>query len=125
MLNRRFFLYLLVGMLNTAVGYGIYSSLIFAGLHYSLATVLATICCILFNFKSTGKIVFKNDDNYLLIRFILVYVITCIFNVAGLRLYKLFGDNMYLAGIVMIFPSALVSFVLLNRFVFNKKPRTI
>lgn len=122
MMNYRFLLYLVVGGVNTLVGYGLFSALIFFGLHYAAATVLATILSVLFNFKSTGRVVFKNRDNRLLWRFIVVYLAICLFNIVCLKIYKFFDDNMYVAGIVMILPSAIVSFLLLNRFVFMEKP---
>lgn len=118
MLNRRFLLFLIVGGVNTLVGYGLYSGLLFLGLHYAAATVLATILSVLFNFKSTGRVVFGNSDNRLLWRFIIVYIAVCLVNILCLRLYEVFDDNMYVAGIFMIFPSAIVTFVLLNRLVF-------
>lgn len=119
MLSRRFLLYLLVGGMNTLVGYGMFSLFIFAGMHYAMATVVATIMSVLFNFKSTGKIVFRNDNNQLFFRFILVYIAVCLFNIAFLRFYSVFDDNMYFAGVLVILPSAVVSFLSLKRFVFN------
>jgi putative flippase GtrA len=123
MLSRRFLLYLVIGGVNTLVGYCLYSCLIFVGLHYAAATVLATIFSVLFNFKSTGRVVFGSDNSRLLLRFVAVYTIVCLFNVFALRLYGFFDDNMYLAGVLVLFPSALFSFLLLKNFVFNpKKP---
>ena len=68
-----FIKFLAVGVLNTLFGYGIFALLLFIGLHYAVASILATICGVLFNFKTTGTLVFNNNDNRLIFKFISVY----------------------------------------------------
>ena len=57
-LERRFIRFLLVGGVKTLFGYGVFFSLIYIGLHYSLAALLGTILGILFNFQTVGRLVF-------------------------------------------------------------------
>lgn len=121
MLSRTFITFLFVGMLNTLFSYAVFALLIFWQLHYSLAVLVSTVLGVLFNFKTTGKLVFKSDDNRLIFRFVGVYGVVYLFNLAGLRFYRIFDDNMYLAGLLMIVPSAILSFVLLSRFVFPRQ----
>lgn len=64
-------LFIFVGALNTLFGYTIFTFFIMMGLHYALAALLANILGVLFNFKTTGKIVFKNSNNVLLVKFFL------------------------------------------------------
>lgn len=116
---KRLILFFLVGGLNTIFGYSFYALLLFLHFHYTLALLLATIAGILFNFKTTGVIVFKNCNNRLLLRFITVYSLTYLLNVGGLRIFASFHVNMYLAGAVLVLPIALVSFALLKKFVFG------
>lgn len=118
-IDRAFIIYLLVGVMNTIFGYSIFAILIYLKFHYSLAALLATVLGVLFNFKSIGKLVFKNNDNSLIYRFISVYIVTYLINIGGMKIYRVFDDNMYLAGLVMIIPAAIISFVLHKRFVFN------
>lgn len=120
-MNNLLITYVLVGLLNTVFFYSIFAILIYAKVHYTLALLLATILSVLFNFKTIGKLVFRNNDNALIFRFITVYVITYLLNVAGLRIYRIYDDNMYLAGFLMLIPATVISFVLHNRFVFRKK----
>lgn len=117
----KFIKFLFVGGLNTAFGYGVFALFIYCGLHYSLASLLSTVCGILFNFKTTGIIVFKNHNNSLIFRFFAAYVIIYALNLLGLRLFDIIHFNIYGAGFILIFPMAVVSFVLMKKFVFINK----
>jgi len=121
MIEQRFIKFLFVGALNTVFGYSVYAILLMIGAHYSLAALVATVLGVLFNFKTTGKLVFNNSDNSLLIRFIATYTATYIINIMLLKLFKLINFNMYIAGAILILPMALVSYVLLKNFVFDQK----
>ena len=46
-MTRTFFTYILVGILNTAVGYGLFALFISFGIHYSLAVLLSTLLGVL------------------------------------------------------------------------------
>ncbi|MBQ8045896.1 MAG: GtrA family protein, partial [Bacteroidales bacterium] len=65
-----FIRFVLVAILNTLFGYGVYSLLVFLGLHYSVATLGSTVLGVLFNFKTYGVLVFKNTSNKLIFRFV-------------------------------------------------------
>lgn len=111
--------FLLVGVLNAAVGYGCFAGFLYLGLHYSAALLLATVLGVAFNFKSTGALVFGSKNNKLIFRFVAGYGVVYGANVAGIATLKLLGVEPYLAGMVLIVPMALLSFVINNRFVFN------
>ena len=121
MIKQQALKFLLVGILNTAFGYGLFSLFIYVGLHYSLAVLLSTIFGVLFNFKTIGKLVFGCSDNRLIFRFILVYVIIYLLNIFFLWLFKRLGfENMYLNGFVLLIPLAAVSFLSNKFFVFRR-----
>jgi len=84
--KHKFARFLLVGVLNTLFGYFLYGTLILIGLDYKLAVLLATILGVLFNFQTTGKLVFGSKNNKLIFRFVLVYVVTFLLNVEALRI---------------------------------------
>jgi len=113
----RFFL---VGGLNTSFGYGLFSLLIYIGLHYTLASFICTILCVLFNFKTIGSLVFKNKNNVLIFKFLGVYVINYILGILFLSIFKHFGVNEYIGGAILIVPMGLFAYVLHHYFVFNK-----
>ncbi|MEQ8235804.1 MAG: GtrA family protein [Syntrophomonadaceae bacterium] len=123
--HKRLVLFLFVGGINTLFGYGLYSFMLFINLHYALASLLATVGGVFFNFKTTGVIVFKNRDNRLLFRFIAVYSVTYSVNVTCLRLLSSHTSNMYLAGAVTVLPIACLSYLLLRKFVFGGNKREI
>ena len=119
--GRQFGRYIAVGVLNTAFGYGIYAALIFIGFHYALASLIATVLGILFNFFTTGRIVFRNADNSRFLKFFIVYVVVYVFNLAGLAFMNSLHVDLYLAGLLMVPPAAMLSYILNHRFVFGGK----
>jgi len=111
--------FLLVGVLNSAFGYGCFAGFLYLGLHYSAALLLATVLGVAFNFKSTGALVFGSNNNKLIFRFVAGYGVVYGTNVVGIAALKLLGVEPYLAGMALIVPMALLSFVINNRFVFK------
>jgi len=118
-LDTRFIRFLIVGGINTIFGYLVFAFLIFLKFHYALAVLLSTALGVLFNFKTTGRLVFGNGDNRLIGRFIGVYSVLYFVNVAALKFLNLLKMNMYLAGALMILPMAMLSFLMMKRFVFK------
>ena len=116
----RFIRFLFVGLLNTAFGYCAFAFLLFVGLHYALATLLSTVAGIIFNFNTTGRLVFGNRGR--LERFLGVYALTYLLTVGGLRLARAFGVDLYLAGAALTVALAFVSFLLHRRYVFAGPP---
>ena len=122
MKNNKFIRFLFVGILNTIFGYSLFAIFIFFNMHYSLAVLCSTILGVLFNFKTIGKLVFGSHDNSLIFRFVAVYIIIYGLNISFLWLFKYFGfENMYINGVVLLTPLAVVSFVLNKKFVFRTK----
>ena len=110
--------FLFVGGINTLFGYIVFASLILLQIHYSIASLLSTILGILFNFFTTGRIVFNNDNPKLLFRFFGVYGITYLFNLLFLRIFDTCKVNLLIAGILLILPSSFLSYTLNKSFVF-------
>ncbi len=118
--NNKFIKFLLVGVLNTIFGYGLFAFFIFLDIDYPIAVLLSTILGVMFNFKTIGKLVFDSHDNSLIFRFVLVYVVIYILNVSGLwALKNMSYENMYINGFVLLAPLAIISFVLNKKFVFK------
>lgn len=117
----QFIRFLLIGSLNTAFAYGLYSLFIFIGLHYALAIFFSTIIGIFFSFKTFGKWVFFHSGNRRLLRFFAVYAIGYFLNVGILTALTAGGiTNLYLAGLISSFLVAMCSFFLNKFFVFRK-----
>lgn len=122
-LDPRLIRFLLVGLLNLAFGYSTFALLLSIGLHYALASLLANVAGVLFNFKTTGRLVFGSRDNSLIGKFFGVYILVYLMGVVGLRLAKAAGLDLYLAGAVLTVVFAVVSFLLFRRFVFKGPPQ--
>ena len=115
-----FYKYVFVGGINTVFGYGIFAFLLFLGLHYSVAVLIATILGILFNFQTYGKFVFLDRDQRLIAKFLFAYIAIYLVNVLLLSLMNLFLIDLYLGGAILMLPIAYLGYVLNKRFVWKK-----
>ena len=111
-----------IGCLNTVFAYVVFACFIFIGLHYTLATLLATVIGTFFSFKTLGALVFDNPDNKLVVKFFIVYGL-CYFLSIGLQylLARYVCPNKYVNGLVSMFLVAAISFCL-NKWVVFRKP---
>jgi putative flippase GtrA len=116
----QFLRFLIVGGLNTVFGYTVFAVFILFNLHYVLAALLGQICGILFNFKTTGALVFKNRENRLIFRFFGVYGVTYLITIGLLKIFDYYGIGSLVAGAIILLPIAFLSFLLNKRFVFNR-----
>jgi putative flippase GtrA len=119
--NSKFVKFLGVGVINTLFGYSIFSLLIFFKLDYHFALLIATICGVLFNFKTIGILVFETKSNRLIIRFFAVYLSTYLLNIGSLQITNLLGINVLVAQAILLLPLAIISYFLNKKFVFNGK----
>ena len=108
-----------MGGINTFFGYTVFAVLISLQLHYVIAALLATICGILFNFKTTGIIVFHNKNNWLISRFFGVYVINYLLIVGLLKVFNLYGVSNLIAGAIILLPVSFFGFLLQRKYVFK------
>ena len=116
----QFLRFLAVGAVNALFGYTCFAVLVFVGLDYPVAVLLSTAAGVLFNFETTGRVVFGNRDKRLILRFVGAYTLVYIGNVLALRaLIEGVGLNAYLAGGICVLPQAVMSYMLLRRFVFR------
>ncbi len=120
--DKTFAKFIAVGLLNTLFGYSVFALLLFIGLHYAIATLVATVLGVLFNFKTIGTLVFKNSNNILIIKFVGVYTITYFLNIVLLKILSTWSINMYLAGFLLLAPMAMLAYLLNRHFVFNENP---
>jgi len=111
--------FLFIGGINTLFGYGVFALFIYMGMHYALAALLGTVCGVLFNFKTTGIFVFRSHENRLIFRFVAVYLVVYALNVLGLKLGAMMDINAYIAGAVLILPTAIVAYLLQKKYVFD------
>jgi len=111
--------FILVGGLNTAVGYSLFLFALAIMPTTLTALVAANILAILFNFRTTGSFVFGVRDPRLLPRFFGVYGVVFAYNSIGLTLLEGFGVRPWLGGLVLLPTSVVISYLLNQRFVFG------
>lgn len=117
--KHKFIRFIFVGGLNTAFGLGVYCLLVWLGMSYIWATLIAHILGIFFNFLTTGTLVFENSDPKLIFKFFLNYGLTYFINIGVNKSLQLIGLNTYFSGIGATFITALISFFILKRFVYK------
>lgn len=111
--------FLVVGGANTFFGYAVYSLFILLNIHYAIASLMSTMIGVVFNFFTTGRIVFKNKNVKLIFKFFLVYGITYLVNLFFLSKFDAAHFNMFAAGAIMVLPIAVLSFLLNKKLVFR------
>lgn len=114
----QFVRFLLVGLLNTAFGYALFAGFILLGASLALALAGGTVLGVLFNFRTIGRLVFANRELRLLPRFIAVYSLYFILNLACLQGLLRLGLAPLLAQLLLLPWLSAVNFVLLRRLVF-------
>jgi len=115
LIKDEFLRFIIVGILNTIFGYLIYALFIYFGFHYVWASLFATIIGISFNFQTIGRLVFRNHNHKLIFRFVLVYIIVFLSGIVFIWIFKSFGLDNYVSGLIALVPNAIISF-LLNKF---------
>lgn len=111
--------FLVVGMMNTLFGYSVFTVFVLLHVHYAIAALLSTICSVIFNFKTTGTLVFGSKNNKLVLKFISVYAVTFLLNVLLLKLLTSLRIDLLLASALILLPIALVSYTLNKVLVFR------
>lgn len=121
MLNTEIIRFVIVGFINTIFGYSVFMVLIFLKLNPINAIVITTCAGVLFNFKSISKYVFKKNDNHLIYKFVLLYFILLMCNIIFFKSINFVIDNNYIAGIVSMFITSVLSFFSNRHFIFKPK----
>ncbi|MBR1626570.1 MAG: GtrA family protein [Bacteroidales bacterium] len=141
-----FIRFLFVGCINTAVGYTLFVLCRWIGMERALAVFVSTVLGVLFNYHSTGKIVFNNKGYKVITQFFVVYGIMYFVNLLELHYLALSGiydfffsiDKAHLdlltkfsidlnkAGdaigqLIVVLPNAVITFLLNKTLVFSKQ----
>ena len=110
--------FVLVGIFNTALSYALYCLLLYVGLAYPIALLLALIAGIIIGFVLSGRIVFKSRIAGRFHKYLLVWGLLYAVNVGLVFVLTHVGFDVYIAGLLSIFPTTVLSFVLQRRLVF-------
>ena len=114
--------FLVVGGLNTLVGYLIFVAIVTLPIPRALAVVVSTVIAVCFNYQSTGKVVFGAGDPAAFKRFIGSYAVLCAVQYVLLEGLIALGFHVYLASAMLLLPMAALAYVIQRRFVFVARP---
>lgn len=112
--------YILVGILNTFFGYIVYSAFILFGFNYGFSATIAYLIGVIFNFKSYGTLVFKNNNNQLIIKFIISYFLLYIIYVGAIKIFIILNFHELISGAISTIITAFISYFSNKYFVFRK-----
>ena len=118
----QFIRFLAVGGLNTLFGYVVYLAGLGVRLSPEMALLMATCVGSLFNYLTTGRLVFRHQTLDQLIPFVGTYALIYLINLGAIRLVLSAGLSPALAQAVLIPPMAVLSFVLFRSIVFRRRP---
>ena len=119
-IDEKFFKFLFVGFINTVFSYCLYAFFVMIGLVANLALFFQYVIGVLWNFKTTGTLVFKNKNNKLLFKFVGCYIFTFLINSVLLKILINYIND-YFAQAILILPIAFLSFLILKFWVFKEK----
>lgn len=120
--HQRLVRFVLVGVVNTAFGYGLFALVFLATASHRVAIVLANALGILFNFFTTGRVVFGNRSPRALIPFVLGYAGTMAVNLALMELLLRAGIHPLLAQAVSLPLIVVTAYAINARIVFRNRP---
>jgi putative flippase GtrA len=119
--RRRMLTFLVVGVLNTVVGYGLFAVLFLTTQSYRVAAVVAYAGGIIFNFFSTGRLVFKSRRVSALLPFVAGYLVILGANLALLEVLVGLGMNALIAQAVSLPLLVVASYLINSRIVFRSR----
>lgn len=117
---RRIARFLATGVLNTAVGYGLYVLFVALGMAYLPALALATVLGVIFNFFSFGKLAFRAAlGGATFVRFVAGYGASLALNAGLLWLaHEKLGLDPYTAQLACLPPTVLATWLVLDHWVY-------
>ncbi len=118
--SNQFFRFLVVGAGNTVFGYGVYLLCLLIGIPYQAAAVVATVLGVIFNFFTTGAIVFRNATLGKIVGFFAVYGVMLIVNLIVLTWLVENGISKALAQAISLPLIVILSFLLNKYIVFRE-----
>lgn len=111
--------FLLVGALNSSIGYAIYACLLRVGLPYAAASFGALVLGILVSFRTQGALVFGNRDYRLIFRFAACWGAIFVLNTLFIGWLIGRGLGPYFAGALALIPIATFSYLTQKFLVFK------
>ena len=111
----------IVGVINTLFGYGVFALLIFLKCTYPIAALIATVLGVLFNYQTTGRLVFTSKKASIF-RFVIFYSLIYATNIVLFKTLKtLTSFNDYYLGLIITGFLSIMSYLANKFIVFTKE----
>lgn len=114
--------YLVAGGINTVFAYGVYAVVLWVGLSYVVAALVAQVLGTTFNYFTYSLFVFKQaPQKGNIIRFVMQYGLSYLVTLALLTGLQALGMNAYTAGLVNLLVIPVLTYFSNKYFVFKNK----
>ena len=118
--SNRLLRFLLIGVVNSLFGLTVFSAFILGGASTWTALVGGNVAGLVFNFFTTGGLVFRDLSASRAPRFVLCYVATLAINAWLIdRLAPVVGGNRIVAQALLTAPMAMLSYLVMVKLVFR------
>jgi len=119
--HAQFIKFIQIGIVNTMFGYGIFALCFLATRWPQLSAVVATVVGVLFNFFTTGRLVFGSRAMSALGPFVLGYVVTLSLNLVLLDAMLGLGVGALLAQALILPITVTLNYLVNSRIVFRTR----
>ena len=109
------------GGMNTLLSYCIFAGLIYLGIVYWLAIIIAYAAGLAINYKSIKMIAFSDSKKQSFRTFFLIFCGMCLLNIGLTKVFIDLGINAYLSAWLVVIPISTISYELNKKYVFNLK----
>jgi putative flippase GtrA len=118
---RKFFKFMIVGLLNTAFGYSLFALIYLLTGFHRIAVLLATCAGVAFNFYTTGRLVFGNRNLTTCLPFAVGYVLVFLVNIFALEALIRAGLDAILGQLLLLPVLVILSYLINDQLVFSEK----
>jgi putative flippase GtrA len=119
---RRLGRFVAVGIVNTLFGYGAFIAALASGLATGASLAVATLLGVVFNFATTGRLVFGNKEPHRFWRFLAVYAAIFVCNAVLLVFLENAGFTPAVGQAMLLIPIVALTYLLNRQFVFGAQP---
>ncbi len=120
--KKSFMRFAMVGVLNTAFGYALFTVLSLSGLPPQIALIISFSGGVLWNFMTHARLVFDTRGMGRLPYYILSYLVVYAFNALSLEGLLSMGLQPIVAQGLIVLPAAILAFILISRVLTDRFP---
>jgi len=118
-MNHEILKFITIGLLNTFVGYIVFSIIYYISNSSIVSLVLAYVLGILFNYKTYSKYVFTNANKRIFRNFVFIYISIFLLNNLILHLFSTVNQvNIYISQLIAILIVTPTLYILNKKYVF-------